>query len=49
MKDPQFLAEAAKVDLEISPIAAGPIDAFLAELYRTPKDVVRKAVAAIQK
>ena len=49
MKDPQFLAEAAKLDLEISPIAAGPIDAFLAELYRTPKDVVNKAVAAITK
>ena len=49
MKDPQFLADAAKLDLEISPIAAGPIDAFLAELYRTPKDVVKKAVAAITK
>ena len=49
MKDPQFLEDAAKLDLEISPIAAGPIDAFLAELYRTPKDVVGKAVAAIQK
>lgn len=49
MKDPQFLAEAAKADLEISPVAAGPVDAFLAELYKTPKDVVGKAVAAIQK
>ena len=49
MKDPQFLADAAKLDLEISPIAGNPIDGFLAELYRTPKDVVRKAVAAIQK
>ena len=49
MKDQQFLAEAAKADLEISPILAGPIDAFLAELYRTPKAVVGKAVAAIQK
>jgi tripartite-type tricarboxylate transporter receptor subunit TctC len=49
MKDPQFLEDAARLDLEISPIAAGPIDAFLAELYRTPKDVVSKAVAAIQK
>ena len=47
MKDPQFLADAAKLDLEISPIAAGPIDAFLADLYRTPRDVVAKAVAAI--
>ncbi|MEA2982384.1 MAG: hypothetical protein QOF09_4207, partial [Alphaproteobacteria bacterium] len=49
MKDPQFLADATKLDLEISPIAAGPIDAFLADLYRTPKDVVAKAVTAIQK
>jgi tripartite-type tricarboxylate transporter receptor subunit TctC len=49
MKDAEFLADAAKLDLEISPISAGPIDAFLAELYRTPKAVVGKAVAAIQK
>jgi hypothetical protein len=49
MKDAEFLADAARLDLEISPIGAGPIDAFLAELYRTPKDVVAKAVAAIQK
>jgi tripartite-type tricarboxylate transporter receptor subunit TctC len=49
MKDQQFLDDAARLDLEISPIAAGPIDAFLADLYRTPKDVVAKAVAAIQK
>jgi tripartite-type tricarboxylate transporter receptor subunit TctC len=49
MKDVEFLADAAKLDLEISPIPAGPIDAFLADLYRTPKDVVAKAVAAIQK
>lgn len=49
MKDAEFLADAAKLDLEISPISAGPVDAFLAELYRTPKDVVSKAVAAIAK
>jgi tripartite-type tricarboxylate transporter receptor subunit TctC len=49
IKDAEFLADAAKLDLEISPISAGPVDAFLAELYRTPKAVVGKAVAAIQK
>jgi tripartite-type tricarboxylate transporter receptor subunit TctC len=48
MNDPQFLQDAAKLGLEISPIAADHIDAFLRELYRTPNDVVRKAVAAIQ-
>ena len=31
------------------PDRRGTIDAFLADLYRTPKDVVGKAVAAIQK
>lgn len=49
MKDPEFLAEAAKADMEITPLSAGTIEAFLAELYRTPKDVVTKAAAAIQK
>jgi tripartite-type tricarboxylate transporter receptor subunit TctC len=49
MKDAEFLAEAAKADLEISPVGAAPIDAFLAELYKTPKDVVDKAKAAIRK
>jgi tripartite-type tricarboxylate transporter receptor subunit TctC len=49
MQDPQFLAEAAKLDLEISPLAAPAIDEFLADLYRTPQDVVRKAVSAVQK
>jgi hypothetical protein len=49
MKDAQFLAETTKLDLEVTPVTGKAIDAFLAELYRTPKDVVRKATAAIQK
>jgi tripartite-type tricarboxylate transporter receptor subunit TctC len=49
MKDPQFREEAEKLDLEISPITAAAIDEFLADLYRTPEDVVRKAIAVIQK
>ncbi len=49
MKDPHFLAEAGKLDLEISPITAATIDEFLTDIYRTPTEVVRKAVSAIQK
>ena len=49
MKDAQFLAEAAKLDLEVTPVTGAAIDAFLADLYRTPKDVIGKAAAAIQK
>ncbi len=49
MKDAEFLAEAAKTDMEITPVTGAAVDTFVAELYRTPKDVIRKAVAAIQK
>jgi tripartite-type tricarboxylate transporter receptor subunit TctC len=49
MKDEQFVAETTKLDLEVTPATGKAIDAFLAGLYRTPKDVVRKAAAAIQK
>jgi tripartite-type tricarboxylate transporter receptor subunit TctC len=49
MKDPEFLAEAAKTDMEISPVSGATLDTFVADLYKTPKDVVAKAAAAIQK
>jgi len=49
MKDPEFLAEAAKADMEISPVSGAKIDAFIAALYKTQQDVVKKAIAAIQK
>jgi hypothetical protein len=49
MKDPEFLDEAAKIDLEISPVGAQAIDNLLAELYRTPRGVIEKAAAAIAK
>jgi hypothetical protein len=49
MKDPEFLAEAAKGNYEIAPVSAPAIDAMLADLYRTPKSVVEKAAAAISK
>jgi len=49
MKDLAFREEAAKLDLEIEPVAAAAIDDLLAELYRTPKPVVEKAAAAVRK
>ena len=49
MKDAEFLDEAAKIDLEITPVGAQAIDDLLAELYKTPKSVVEKAAAAISK
>jgi len=49
MKDPQFLAETGKIDLEVTPVSGTTVDKFLAELYAAPKDVVQKARAAVQK
>jgi tripartite-type tricarboxylate transporter receptor subunit TctC len=47
MKDPEFLADAAKAQAEVSPVTAGEIDRLLAEVYATPKPIVAKAAQAI--
>ncbi len=49
MKDPEFLAEAKKLNIDVNPVTAGALDKLLAELYATPKDVVKKASEAITK
>jgi tripartite-type tricarboxylate transporter receptor subunit TctC len=45
--DPEFLAEAERLNFEVNPVAAEKIDALLAEAYATPKDVVAKAAKAM--
>jgi tripartite-type tricarboxylate transporter receptor subunit TctC len=47
MTDPDFLAEAQKLSFEIHPVSAATIDALLAEVYITPKDVLGRATKAI--
>jgi len=49
MKDPDFLADAGKLTLDISPLAGGEIDAFLARMYDTPKTLVDRAATALGK
>jgi tripartite-type tricarboxylate transporter receptor subunit TctC len=46
MKDPDFLAEAKKQVLDVSPVAAKDVEAMLGEVYATPKDVIAKAAKA---
>lgn len=46
MKDPEFLAEAAKLQLDVDPIQGDKIEDILLELYKTPKDVAQKAATA---
>ena len=47
MRDPDFLAEAARLNFEVNPVTAAKLDALLAEAYATPKDVVAKAAKAL--
>ena len=49
MKDPEFLAEAEKMNLDVNPVSAKELDQLLAEAYATPKDVLRKAAQAVAK
>ena len=43
MKDPEYLADAKKLDLDVNPVSGKELDELLAELYATPKDVQKKA------
>jgi tripartite-type tricarboxylate transporter receptor subunit TctC len=49
MRDPEFLAEAKKLNADVNPVTGKAIDGMLAELYATPKDVIEKAAQAIAK
>ena len=49
VKDPEFLADAGKLKIDIDVVTAEEIDALLRRVYATPPDiveVVRKAIAA---
>ncbi|MYZ47552.1 Bug family tripartite tricarboxylate transporter substrate binding protein [Propylenella binzhouense] len=43
MKDPDFLAKAASLRLEVSPVTGAEIAGLLEEIYATPKAVIEKA------
>jgi tripartite-type tricarboxylate transporter receptor subunit TctC len=47
MKDPAFLADAKKTIIDVNPVSGPEVDAVVASLYATPKDVVAKAMRAI--
>jgi tripartite-type tricarboxylate transporter receptor subunit TctC len=47
MKDPEFLADAQKMQVEVNPVTAAAIEKLVAEIYATPKDIVAKAAKAI--
>jgi tripartite-type tricarboxylate transporter receptor subunit TctC len=48
MKDPEFLAEAQQIQLEIDPLNAADIDKLLVTAYGTPQPIVRQAADLIE-
>ena len=46
-KDPAFLAETAKHQMEVAPVSGKRLAGMLAELYNTPEPILAKARAAI--
>jgi len=48
MKDPEFVAEAEKLRLEVSPMKGVEIERLLNEVYGLPKGLIDKARAAIR-
>jgi hypothetical protein len=48
MTDPQFMADADKAKLEVTPVAGADIEQLVKDVYRTPKDAVAKAAAMIR-
>ncbi|MGA1207899.1 MAG: Bug family tripartite tricarboxylate transporter substrate binding protein [Litorivicinaceae bacterium] len=48
VNDPAFIAEAKKMDLELSPISGDEVAALVAESYDTPQAVIDRAIDAIR-
>jgi tripartite-type tricarboxylate transporter receptor subunit TctC len=48
MKDPEFLADAEKAQLEITPVAGDDVEKLVKDLYQTPKALADKAAEFIR-
>ena len=47
MKDPEFLAEAARLQFGIDPVGGDELNALLERIYATPRDVLDQVSALI--
>ncbi len=47
-KDPDLLAEAEKMGLQVNPVSGEDVQAFLAKIYASPPDLLKKAKEAIK-
>ena len=47
MRDPEFLTEAARAKLEITPVAGEKVEELVRQVYRTPAEIALKAGALV--
>jgi len=48
MKDPQFLADAARTQIDISPMTGQDVEALVARIVASPPDIVERAKVAVR-
>jgi len=48
MNDPDFVADAAQLQLELSPMRGEEVQALVAKLARTPPEIVARVRAALE-
>jgi hypothetical protein len=47
MKDPTFLADAEKAQLEVNPVPGEELQKLVAEIYKTPPEVAKQAASLL--
>jgi hypothetical protein len=47
MHDPQFIAEGAKIDMELNFVSGADVQALVKRLYSSPPEVVSRAQALV--
>jgi tripartite-type tricarboxylate transporter receptor subunit TctC len=48
LRDPDFLAEAEKLKLEITPVSGERVQQIVRDIYATPRAVVQKAAELVK-
>ena len=48
MKDPEFLAETQKLNLDVDPVTGAEVEALIRDVYASPSDAVKLAAEAMK-